>query len=139
MAPGISAVIRLSRQIVIVVDMAIRASVYLARWRHLVRIGQREARRAVVKIRRQPGDRIVTSGARRNRKHRGRRRMFGVRRLLPRCKMASRVPAVGGGNLQIVVAACVTARTGNISVPVGERKVDRRSGVVEARSVERPA
>lgn len=52
MAPGIPAVIRLSRQIVIVVDMAIRASVYLAGWRHLVRIGQREARRAVVKIRR---------------------------------------------------------------------------------------
>lgn len=65
--------------------------------------------------------------------------MLGVRRLLPRCKMASGVPAVGGGNLQIVVAADVTARTGNICMPVGERKVDRRSGVVEARSVERPA
>ena len=139
MAPRISAVIRLDRQIVIVADVAVGAGRHLARRRHLVRVRQREAGGRVVKIRRQPGNCIVASGTRRNRKHRCRRRMFGVRRLLPRCKMASGIPAVRRRDLQIVVAAYVTARTGNICMPVGERKVDRRRGVVEARSVKRPA
>jgi len=84
----------------------------------------------VVKIRRQPGNRIVASGAGRNRKHRGRRRMLGVRRLLPRCQMASGVPTVGRQDLQFIVAAHVATLTGDISVPVRKREIDGRCGVV---------
>ena len=54
MASGISAVIRLNRQIVIAVDVAVRTSSHLPRGRQLVRARQREARRAVIEIRCQP-------------------------------------------------------------------------------------
>lgn len=72
----------------------------------------------------------MASRASRNRKHRGRRRMLGVRRLLPRCKMASGIPAVRCCDLQVVVAAYVAIHTGNIGVPVREREIDGRCGVV---------
>ena len=130
MAPRIPAVIQLSRQIVIVVDMAVRAGVYLAGWRHLVRIGQREARRGVIKIRRQPRNRVMASRACRNRKYRGRRRVLRIRRLLPGGKMATRMPAVRRRNLQIVVVAYVAVHAGHICVAVRERKIDRRGRVV---------
>ena len=54
------------RKGVIVVDVAVRAGSDLARWRHLVRTRQRPAGAGVVKIRVQPGDRIVAVGASRN-------------------------------------------------------------------------
>jgi hypothetical protein len=129
-APGIPAVIRLNRQIVIVVDVAVRASVHFARGSHLVRIRQRKTRGRVVKIRRQPGNRIVAIRAGRNRKHRGRCRMLGVRGLLPRCQVAPGIPAVCRHDLQTVVVADVAIQTGNIGVPVGEREIDRGRGVV---------
>jgi len=131
MASGIPAVVRLNRQIVIVVDMAVRAGIHLPRRRHLVRIRQREACRAVIEVRCQPRNGIVASGAGRNRKHGGRRRMLGVRRLLPGCQMASGIPAVRGRDLQLVVPPNVTACTGNIGVPVGEREIDGRSRMVD--------
>ena len=56
--------------------------------------------------------------------------MLGVRRLLPRCKMASGIPAVRCCDLQVVVAAYVAIHTGNIGVPVREREIDGRCGVV---------
>lgn len=56
--------------------------------------------------------------------------MLGVRRLLPRRKMASCIPAVRGRDLQAVVASYVAIHTGNIGVPVREREVDGRCGVV---------
>lgn len=83
MASGVSAIIRLNRQIVIVVDVAVRAGVDLASRRHLVRVGQRKARRRVVKVRRQPRNCIVASRAGRHWKHRSSSRMLGIRRLLP--------------------------------------------------------
>jgi hypothetical protein len=72
----------------------------------------------------------MASGARRNRKHRGCRRMLGVRRLLPRCKMASGIPALRRRDLQIVVAPYMAIQTGNICVPIREWEIDRRRGVV---------
>src|SRR5260370_33495902 len=72
----------------------------------------------------------MASGAGRNRKHRCRRRMLGVCRLLPRCKMASGIPAVRCRDFQIEVAAHVAIQTGNICVPVREREVDGGRGVV---------
>ena len=126
----IPAIRRGDLQIEIVVDVAVRAGGHLARRSHLVRVRQWKTGGRVVKIRRQPGNRIMASGAGRNRKHRGRRRMLGVRRLLPRCKMTSGMPAVCRRDLQIEVAAYVAIQTGHIRVPVGEREIDRRCGVV---------
>ena len=94
-------------QIEIVVDVAVRAGGHLARRSHLVRVRQWKTGGRVVKIRRQPGNRIMASGAGCNRKHRGRRRMLGVRRLLPRCKMASGISAIRRCDFQVVVAAHV--------------------------------
>ena len=130
MASRVSAVTRLDRQIVIVIEVAIRAGGHLACRRHLVRVRQRKTSGRVVKIGRQPGNRIVASGARRNRKHGGRRRMFRVRRLLPRRQMASRIPAVRRCDLQIEVVANMAIQTGNIRVPVREREIDGRCGMV---------
>ena len=124
MAPGIPAIIRLNRQIVIVVDVAVRASSHFARGRQLVRTCQREACRAVIKIRRLPRNRVVASRARRNWKYRRRRRMLGIRRLLPGRQVAPGIPAVRRGNLQAVIPANMAVRTGNIGVAVGEGKID---------------
>lgn len=111
--------------------MAVRAGGYFAGWRHLVRVSQRETGGRMVKIRRQPGNRIMASGARCNRKHRGRCRMFGVRRLLPSREMAPRIPAVRRRDLQIKIAAHVAIQTRNICVPVREREIDGRCGMVD--------
>ena len=62
-ASGISAVRRLNRQCVIVVDVALRTRCNLTGRRHLVRIRQREARRAVVKLPVQPADHVVARRA----------------------------------------------------------------------------
>ena len=83
-APGISAVARLNRQIVVVVDVAVGAGVHLASRCHLVRIRQWETRRAVIESRSRPRDRIVASRAVRDRKYVGRCRMFWIGCLLPR-------------------------------------------------------
>ena len=126
----ISAIHRLNLQVVVVVDVAGGAGWYLARRHQLVRIRQRKACSAVIEIRSQPRNRIVASRAGCNRKHRGRRRMLRVGRLLPRGKMATCIPAVRRRDLQIVVVAYMTVHAGNIRVPVRERKIDRGGGVV---------
>lgn len=56
--------------------------------------------------------------------------MLRVCRLLPCREVAARVPAVGSGNLQVIVISNVTAQAGHIRVPIGQRETDRRSGVV---------
>jgi hypothetical protein len=56
--------------------------------------------------------------------------MLWICGLLPRRQMALGISAVRGCDLQTVVAAYVTIRTGNIGVPIGKRKTDRRRGVV---------
>lgn len=57
--------------------------------------------------------------------------MLRIRRLSPGGEMATRIPTIGGRNLQVVVAADVTARAGNIRVPVGQREIDRGRGVID--------
>ncbi len=130
-ASGIPAVGRADLQIVIVVEVAVGAGGHFARGHHLVRVRQRETSGRVVKIRGQPGNRIMASGARCNRKHRRSRRMLGVRRLLPRCEMASGIPAVRRRDFQIEVASYMAIQARNIRVPVRERKIDGRRGMVD--------
>ena len=96
MASGIPAIRRADLQIVIVADVTVRAGGHFASRRKLVRARQRKTGGRVVKSRRQPGNRIVATGAGRNRKHGGRRRVLGVGRLLPRRQMASRISTVRG-------------------------------------------
>ena len=131
-ALGVRAIGRLDLQVVIVVDMAVGAGVHLARRRHLMRIGQRETCGGVVKTRGQPRDRIVAVGASRDREHRGRSRVLRIRGLLPGRQMATRMPAIGGCNLQVVVAAHVATCARNTCVSVGQREIDWRRSVVDA-------
>jgi hypothetical protein len=56
--------------------------------------------------------------------------MLGVRRLLPRCKMASGIPAVRRCDFQVVVAAHMAICTRNIRVSVREREIDGGCGVI---------
>ena len=60
-AARVAAVVRRSRQRIVVVDVALRAACYLTRWRHLVRVGQRETRGAVIKRRVCPVGRVVAA------------------------------------------------------------------------------
>ena len=130
MAPGVPAISRLNLQIVVVVDVAVGAGIHFTRWRQLVRICQREASRGVIKIRALPRNGVMAVGASRNRKYGWRGGMLRIRCLLPCCEVATRIPAVGCGNLQIVVASYVTTGTGNIGMPVRQREADRRSRMV---------
>lgn len=130
----VPAIGRLDRQIVIVVDVAVAAGGDLARRGHLMRIRQREAGRGVIKGRILPGNGVMAVGATGDRKHRGRCRVLRVGRLLPGREMASGVSAVRRSNLQIVVAADMTARARDIGVPIGQRKIDRWGGVVDGHS-----
>ncbi len=106
-ASGISTIRRADLQIEIIVEVAVRAGGHFACRRHLVRVRKWKTGGRVVKICRKPGNRIMASGASRNWKHRGRRRMLGVRRLLPRREMASGVPAIRRRDFQIEVIAYV--------------------------------
>ena len=72
----------------------------------------------------------MASGARRNRKYRSCRRVFGVGRLLPGRQVAPGISAVRRRDLQAVIATDVATRTGNIGVPVGQWKIDRRRRVI---------
>ena len=134
MALRVSAIGRLDLQIVVIVDVAVGASGHLARRRQLVRIGQRETCAGVIKIRGLQGNRVVASRARRNGKHRRRGGMLWIRRLLPGGEMATCIATIGGRNLQVVVAADVTARAGDIRVSVGQRKIDGRRSVIDGRA-----
>lgn len=60
--------------------------------------------------------------------------MLGVRGLLPGRQMALRISAVRGLDLQIIVAADVAIRAGHVRVAVGQRKIDRRGGVIDSRA-----
>ena len=63
MAAGIPAVCWRNRKGIVVADMALRARCDLARRGHLVRVGQREARGAVIESRVSPVDGVVAARA----------------------------------------------------------------------------
>ena len=63
--------------------------------------------------------------------------MLWIRRLLPCREMTAGIPAIGRGDLKIVVSADMAARAGHVSMPVGQRETDGRGSVIETRSVER--
>ena len=98
-ASGISAIIRLNRQVVVVVDMAVGAGVHLASRGHLVRIGKWKARGAVIESRGLPRDGSVAIRAGRNWEYVRSGRVIGVGSLLPGGQVALRVPAVRRCNL----------------------------------------
>ena len=50
--------------------------------------------------------------------------------------MALGIAAIRGRDLEAVVAADVAVHTGNVGVAVGERKIDRRGGVIYAGGAE---
>jgi len=112
-ASGISAVVRLGSQVVIVVDMAGSAS-------HVgVAVGQNKSRRAVIEDRCGPGNRVVASRTFGHCELRPSGRVYRIIGLLPGCQMASRIPAVRRPHRQVVIAVDVAGCTGHIGVAVG--------------------
>ena len=136
MASRVPAVGRGSRQRVVVVDVAVRAGRHFARRRHLVRIGQRETRRTVIKDCSSPRNGVMACRAVRDGKRRSRSCVRGVIGLLPGGQMASRIPAVVRHDTQAVVTVDVAgfagrhlAAVGHQGVRVRQRETER--GVVE--------
>ena len=70
-------------QVVVVVDVAVRAGVHLTRGSQLVRTGERESRRGVIERRREEADCVVAGRAVRRRKGSASRGVIRIRRSLP--------------------------------------------------------
>jgi len=104
-----------------------------------VRVCQRETGRAVVECRDGPGCGVVAVGAIGGRKYRASARMGRVVGLLPSSKVAARVPAVGSGDLQMIVVVDVTLLAGQVAVARGEGEVYGRAGVVSGEHSSEPA
>ena len=92
-------------------------------------IGQRKPGRAVVERRRQPTHCVMAPGAIRKTKSRSGRWMHGIRGLLPRRQMASRVPAILRRDRQVVVVIDVAGGARHVSMPIRQQKP--RRAVVE--------
>lgn len=118
----VAAIGRLDRQIVVVVDMAIGAGIHFSSGSQLMRIAEREAGGAVIKVRRGPGSCVVARGASGHRENVGRRGMRGIGSLLPGGQVALRVAAIGRGNLQVVIIVDMAGCAGNVGMPVAERE-----------------
>ena len=56
--------------------------------------------------------------------------MYGVVGLLPGSQVAPGVPAIGSGDLQMIVISDVAGRAWHICVPARQRKADRRGSVI---------
>ena len=100
------------REIIVVVDVAVRAGVRFACRRHLVRTRQRPAGRAVIEDGSGPRDRVVARRAVGCRKRCSGSRVRRVIGLLPGRQVASGIPAVGRLDRQIVIVVDVTVRAG---------------------------
>jgi len=133
-ALGIAAIRGLNGQIVIVVDVAVRAGAHFAGGHQLVRILKRESRGVVIEGGILPRNGVVAGRAGCQGKNIGRGRVFRIGGVLPGGQVALGVAAIGGNDLQIVVAADVTLLARYIGMAIGERKTNRRRGVVEALS-----
>lgn len=93
--------------------------------------GQREAGKAVIKIRRVPTLRRVAVGTVGQGENRARSRVNGVSRLLPGGEVTAGIAAVCRCDLQIVVVVDVAIGAGNVCVTVDQQKACRR--VIEFR------
>ena len=100
------------REIIVVVDVAVRAGVRFACRRHLVRTRQRPAARAVIEDGSGPRGRVVARRAVGCRKRCSASRVRRVIGLLPGRQVASGIPAVGRLDRQIVIVVDVTVRAG---------------------------
>ena len=131
-AAGVSAIGWLDLQIVVVVDMALRAG-------HVgVRIAQRETGGGVIERCGGPRSRVVALravGGGKDRAGTGMRRIVG---LLPGRQMATRVAAIAGGDLQVIVIVDVAFLAGHVGVAGGEREIDRRRRVIAVETGPQP-
>ena len=128
-------------EVVVVVDVAVRAGAYFAGWRHLVRTNKRPTRQGVIERDVRPQCRVVAGRTIRRCKRRARRRVRRVIGLLPGRQMASGVPAIGRLDCQSVVVVDVAVRAG-VHLPcwrhlmrIRQRKA--RSRVIKGRRQER--
>ena len=116
MASGVAAIGGRNLQIVIVVDVALRAS-------HIgVAIGQQESCGAVVESGSRPANGIVTIGTIGRGEGRASLRVRRIVGLLPGGQVAARVAAVGRRDLQIIVIVDVARRAGQVRVAVGQQE-----------------
>ena len=118
MAASVSAIRRLNLQIVVVVDVALRALRDFAGRRHLVRIGQWETGRAVIELAVRPSGDGVTSGAGGRSGGEIRRHVIGYvtaqgLRAVPRGLVAAH--AIGRRQIVIIVNVALRARGGRMS------------------------
>ena len=133
MAAGISTIVRLGRQVVIVVDMALRAG------DRGVRVREWKTRDAVVECHAGPRRCVVTLRTICWGKARASFRVRRVIGLLPSRQMATRVPAVVRLNLQVIVVVDVALLAGNIRVAGSQREIDRWCSVISVEARAQPA
>ena len=129
----VPAIARRETGVVVIADVAVRALIYFAGWRKLVRASQREASCAVIKRGGQEGDRVVAVRAVRCGKGRARRRVHRVSCPLPAAavvciQVALGIAAIGRLNRQRRVVAVVAL--------VAARDFARRSDLVRIRQRE---
>ena len=97
---------------IVVAHMAIRAGCHFASRRHLMRARQRPAGDGVIKRYVRPQRCGVAGGAIGRRKRGSRCRVGRIIRLLPGRQMASGIPAIRRGDLQMIIVVDVSVRTG---------------------------
>lgn len=129
-ASGVPAIGRLDLQIVVVVDVALRAL------QVGVTVAQRKSRGAVIEHHIGPRRGVMAVRTIRQGKYRPGARVRRIVGLLPSRQVAARVSAIAGGNLQMIIVVDMALLAGQVGVPEGQREVDRRRGVIagEARS-----
>ena len=128
---GLMAAVAVGRtQRVVVVHMARGAG---RRRRRHVRSNQREACRAMVKSCASPTRRGVTIRAVCGGKAWSGGRVHRIIGLLPSGQVALRVPAIPGGDRQVVIVVEMARSAGHVGVPKGERK--SRGAVIKGRRV----
>ena len=131
-AAGIAAVGRGNLQIVIVIDVALRAG------DRGVRIRQRETSHRMIERNGGPRSGVVALRAIRCGESRTRARVRRIVCLLPCSEVAASVAAVRGSDLQVVVVVDVALLARHVCVPGRQREVDRWRGVIPVESCTQP-
>ena len=80
-------------------------------------VGEQKTSFAVVKGRRRPICRRMATGTVRKRKRRSGSLVCGIRGLPPGVQMASRIPAIGWDDRQIVVVIGMAGSAGHVGMP----------------------